>query len=45
MTVETRWSGVTVTDWLEGEVPTTATTAAEDESRVERQPTRRWFGC
>ena len=23
MTVETRWSGVTVTDWLEGEVPST----------------------
>ena len=30
MTVETRWSGVTVTDWLEGAVPNGDTTQADD---------------
>ena len=32
MTVETRWSGVTVTDWLEGEVPSTED-GSEEETR------------
>ena len=38
MTVETRWSGLTVTDWLDGPPPSGSRAAAAD-------PTTHLSGC
>ena len=43
MTVETRWSGLTVTDWLEGAVPSDA--AGDGTSRARAATARRSSGC